>query len=757
MRFGRWILLLAVAMILTACASDDDKKAKFMAQAAEAMEKGDYKVAEIHLKNVIQIDPQSVPAHLKLGEAYLKSENPQGAFSAYATVVKLDATNQEALLRLATFYMLARNFEESEKHVRTLLDLNPNHIEALYLSAGLNDLQGKREAAAEAFSKIIALDARQTRAYIGMASILLHQDKRNEAEAYLQRAQALDAKDIKLWLAMVGFYASQKEYGRAEQEILNGIAANPDSADLRIAQGNLYAQQKKYDAAEKAFLKAIDIDSQSAGAYLTTARFYETTGQTDSARAMYRKTVEIKPDDAGTLISAAQFFFKIREIDEANGYIEKILSERPKFLPALMLKGEILVSERKWNDAVAQFDQVIAQDANDGRAYYFKALALLGKGDRQVAKSVLAKSIELNPKDLRAKLLRADLYLKERDFTGAEKNARQVLEVLPAHYQAHSILGRAYMGQSKLKEAQTVIGRMIAMQPDNAYGFVLQGMLLRVGADNAGALASFEKALALDKGQLDVLAQIVGIYASRNDFETALARCERQMDLVKESPFHQAFILNLKGRLYADQDMGGKAESAYQSAIAAYANFTQPYFGLAQLYLQRRQIDKAIAQYDAMLQKNPNMVGPHMLLGTLYDTQKKFGASEKHYREVLRIDDSFAPAANNLAFLLAEQSDKLDEALMLAQKAKEKLPQDPSVMDTLGWVYYKRGLYDSAIAEFVDSIEKLPNNASVHYHLGLAYYKKEDYESAREHLSQALKLDEAFDGAEMARKILMDL
>jgi len=135
-----------------------------------------------------------------------------------------------------------------------------------------------------------------------------------------------------------------------------------------------------------------------------------------------------------------------------------------------------------------------------------------------------------------------------------------------------------------------------------------------------------------------------------------------------------------------------------------------------------------------------------------------FAALDAQSRELMQIETMrLIAGAEGPAPGIVFVTHSVDEALMLAQKAKEKLPQDPSVMDTLGWVYYKRGLYDSAIAEFVDSIEKLPNNASVHYHLGLAYYKKEDYESAREHLSQALKLDEAFDGAEMARKILMDL
>jgi len=109
-----------------------------------------------------------------------------------------------------------------------------------------------------------------------------------------------------------------------------------------------------------------------------------------------------------------------------------------------------------------------------------------------------------------------------------------------------------------------------------------------------------------------------------------------------------------------------------------------------------------------------------MLLGIIYDRQKRFDLSEKHYRKALVINPDFAPAANNLAYLLAEHGKDINEALNFARTAREKLPNDPSAMDTMGWVYYKKGLYDSAIREFTDSLEKIPDNADVHYHLGLA-------------------------------------
>ena len=78
-------------------------------------------------------------------------------------------------------------------------------------------------------------------------------------------------------------------------------------------------------------------------------------------------------------------------------------------------------------------------------------------------------------------------------------------------------------------------------------------------------------------------------------------------------------------------------------------------------------------------------------------------------------------------------------------------------MDTLGWVYYKKGFYDLAIGEFSDSLSKLAGNPVVNYHLGLAYYKKGDTDRARDQLEKALSISDDFDGAEDARKVLAEL
>jgi len=166
---------------------------------------------------------------------------------------------------------------------------------------------------------------------------------------------------------------------------------------------------------------------------------------------------------------------------------------------------------------------------------------------------------------------------------------------------------------------------------------------------------------------------------------------------------------------------------------------------------------KAIEQYQAIIDKNPNLPYPHMMLGTIYDSSKQFEQAADQYRKALKINPQFAPAANNLAYHLVQRTDQIDEALRLARIAKEKLPEDPGVADTLGMVYYNKKLYGNSVNEFLDSLKKIPDHPVVNYHLGLAYHKRGNKELAVQALKKALQISDKFEEADLARQLLVEL
>jgi tetratricopeptide (TPR) repeat protein len=158
-----------------------------------------------------------------------------------------------------------------------------------------------------------------------------------------------------------------------------------------------------------------------------------------------------------------------------------------------------------------------------------------------------------------------------------------------------------------------------------------------------------------------------------------------------------------------------------------------------------------------VVEKNDKNVGAHTLLGIVQNSQGKIEEANKHYRRALELAPKNALAANNLAANLSDHGGNLDEALKFAQIAREVAPEDPNVGDTLGWIYYKKGLIDTAYPLIVDASKKLDRNAAVRYHHGMALSKKGKTKEAAAELKVALALDSKFPGAEDARKALASL
>ena len=318
-------------------------------------------------------------------------------------------------------------------------------------------------------------------------------------------------------------------------------------------------------------------------------------------------------------------------------------------------------------------------------------------------------------------------------------------------------LGNSYLLQKKFSQAQRAYETLIDLEPDNPLGYFRLGSLHQQLKQYEAALTNFEKALSLNSQLLEVFINIVRVYAAQKDFDTAMAKCDRKLKEVEGNPSAAAIIYNLKARLFLAQKKTAEAEKSFKAALRANPDYMPPYYALARMYLAEKKPDVAIGQLQAALEANPKQVGARMLLAIIFDSQKRFDQSEEQYRAILDMHPDFVPATNNLAFLLAEQDKNLDEALRLAQVAREKMPEDPNVMDTLGWVYYKKGIYDMAIVEIADALEKSPENPAIIYHLGMAYYKKGDKERAGKELQEALSVSETFDGAEEAKRILSGL
>jgi len=213
----------------------------------------------------------------------------------------------------------------------------------------------------------------------------------------------------------------------------------------------------------------------------------------------------------------------------------------------------------------------------------------------------------------------------------------------------------------------------------------------------------------------------------------------------------------LGARVYVRAGKPEGAEPLLKRAIDVNSERLEPYAMLGQIYTVQNKLESARAAFESVVQRKPDSVSANTVIGVLHEMQGHRAEARKQYERVLKIDASAPVAANNLAYIYAEDGGNLDVALQLAQAAKQKLPELAEVTDTLGWVYYKKELPGLAIPMFEQAVAKAPGNPVFRYHLGLALLKNGERAKARTALELVLKNSPNAPEAAEARKAIASM
>jgi Flp pilus assembly protein TadD len=165
-----------------------------------------------------------------------------------------------------------------------------------------------------------------------------------------------------------------------------------------------------------------------------------------------------------------------------------------------------------------------------------------------------------------------------------------------------------------------------------------------------------------------------------------------------------------------------------------------------------------MAEYESLLSREPDSAEALMGLGVLFEQIGHLKEAAEAYLRVLARNPQFAPAANNLAWVITRGTNPdLGEALRLAQSARDSQPGNPFINDTLGYVFYLRGAYDLATIQLRNAIAAAPHIPTIRYHLALALKAQGADREAVQELMYSLGQTADFPERDEAEKLLRSL
>jgi tetratricopeptide (TPR) repeat protein len=233
--------------------------------------------------------------------------------------------------------------------------------------------------------------------------------------------------------------------------------------------------------------------------------------------------------------------------------------------------------------------------------------------------------------------------------------------------------------------------------------------------------------------------------------DEALAVLDRAAEA---GPLGPVMVLT-RAQILASKGEWERAEEEARRAFAAAPNLTPALDLLARIYMAQDRVDEAIASFEEAETVGALPPSGQVLLGRLHLAAGHKDQARALYEKALAQRSDLPGAKNDLAWLLADQGADLERALTLAQEAQQAEPENPDFVDTLGYVYLRKGLHEPALQQISYAVELTEGaRPEFHYHLGLALRALGREGEAVAAFERALALDANFPDAEQARREL---
>ncbi len=740
-------LILVLMLLIGGCFSNEKDPQFLYNKALEHVEKDQIKEAMFELRRAIQLDGRFAAARYQLGLLYLEGNEPQKAFEEMLRVAELDPANLDAALKVAQFYLAGGNREESRKYLAQVLGADGGNREALILLSNL-ELIDKNYDQALATLDQIGEDIGQSAELLAIRGrIFAAREEWQPAEADFRQAISLAPDTIANYTILLRLYEVRQEREKSKALLDEMIGRFPDNVQAHLLLAGYHRAVGEAEKSEELLQQVITLEPDNVRHRLQLAGFYRSGGKLAEAEAVL---IEAKGQFSASpeiLAALANLYFDLGRLDETR----QILGDmEPGYGEAILLQAKLRQRDSQFAETVGDLKKLTVDYPGWADPFFYLGLAHFNLGEIDQAKFVVAEAIQKKKGEAKYHALMAQIHLRQNAFAEAEKEAVTALRLNPKALPAALLLSRALLGSKQFDKALTILGDIERQVPGNPE---ILGLLAQAAFAD-GEQEQGEKAVAdlleRDPGNIQAMALVL-TSRYRDDLAGGEAFIRQQLAKVPEN----SRLHLLLGGLLERRERPEEALAAYERAAELDEEDTRALFAAARLYKKLGKSGEAMAKYQAMVVQQPDSLPGRMGIAALLEADGDSTGAMAQYERILETRKDFAPAANNLAWLIASDPEgDLGKALMLAMNARQVMPDDPNIADTLGYVHLRRESYGLALTQFEIAKQKLPDEPLVQYHLAQALHGVGQEEKAREKLAALLDGGVDFAGREDAQAML---
>lgn len=692
-------------MMLVACGGNNEQTS--VAEARLALDKGDFNTASIHVKNALQIAPESAQARFLFGKLLLESGDVRAAeielrkaqelkypigevapllarsllarekysqiITDYANLNVTDAGRQADLSAMvASAYAFSGRPDKALALVDSTVEHSPDNVPIRLVQARLIAAKGDIDGALKVLDEVTGRGGKNIDAWRLQGDLLLYGKRdRPRAQAAYRKVLAVDKDDIYAHTQLIGSYLIDKDLKAAKQQFDLLAKLHPAHPQTRLLEANIALR----------------------------------SGDFSRARDILAQVMSRTKDNPKVLLMAAATELQLNSLVQAENYLNKVLSLNPASSDARRLLAAVLLRRGEAARTLEVLRPLLDGVALDAETLTLAAEAHLLAGDAQKAEAFFTRVTQLKPDDVQARTALALTQMAKGQTVSALADL-QSIAASDKGTLADMALISVRLRQGDLDGALKAIDTLDKKLPERALPADLRGRVYLLKHDSAKARLNFEKALGRDPVHFPSVAALAQIDIVEGRADSAQQRFDA---LLKADPKNIGALVALAGlrtKQGASADevtqlltraidanpsdsatrlllvehwfyrgRSKQAQEAAQAGLAAIPDEPSLLEALGRAQLANNQVAQALSTFGKLAAQHPKSAFAQLRLADAQLRVKNSDAAERALRQALQIAPELLAAQRGL-MMLAVQANQPEKGLEIARAVQRQRPKD---------------------------------------------------------------------------------
>lgn len=465
------------------------------------------------------------------------------------------------------------------------------------------------------------------------------------------------------------------------------------TGDARVAELAVRAALDSDDlaATEEGVRRWLALDPRSSAAHQIGAFARIKAADQEGALLHLMRLVELSREDHETAFTQAATIISRAAAPEARLALMQTLVEQFADDPHAQ-QALAMVAANASASAVAETAarRAIALRPDWSKPRLFLVKMLLAEDHREEARAVLEDYLALSPDDQASRMLYGQFLVEERDYSTARDVFERVLQNRPKEPDVLFAVGVLSLQLDEVEEARRYLTRLYETGERREEAAFYLGQVEERAENPEAALDWYAKVDGVNA--TDARIRIAVIHARAGDLERAREMLHR---LRGEGPENAIVLYMVEAEILDSVGRLDEALNVFDTALNVFPDDEDLLYARALMAVKGDRIDEA----------------------------------ERDLRRIIERDPEHADALNALGYTLADRTDRFAEAKVYIEKAYALKPEEPAILDSMGWIHHRLGDHETALTYLRQALD-LMSDGEIAAHLGEVLWAMDRREEA---------------------------